>query len=569
MVNNNLEYHANSKRNIAKPFFPMLIGDTERHFNFGRMFVEVSMILDNKKQNFRLPCVLSMLRDRREWGVQAVVASQDGQINLIISDEMTGALPWKTVQWQIQSHEMFITMSISPVTSSKVRVMFTEKDFKTLWGICDYTQRIKKDISVQKGEELIFERTLRKFQCDDVTRFPADPIANCGLRVFEERSALPDRPEQRTIHNGYRLTVITPPNMKSLSIVNYHLGRETPILFGIHRGDDGSRLILRILPSSVRISPSFAKPEDIDLFRHLLSGTLITKEDYCFPSLQLQGLAIRENGMNNAGKSDDSDGIAKLSWNKLRIIRRGPTRQGHEPVLARLENFRILADSDFGTLTDRINLSPGELRLSLNIENFNEIRLLRPSRSDMTWSLADERTPKEALTSVCVVLKTMLTSSTIRKYCFRSIQDLHSFQSVVTGFSVLFDGLAGIFAISRRRMVVPVHKKWEASSARLQVLRHDKTVQLVGFFEDFSHGTCINFALRVTDVFETFEKGEWFCLRIVDAKFPLPKRSDDESKDFICLDMPEYPGEHDDITIGFHNAHGTLQGPVPFMDLTN
>ena len=567
MVNNSFEYYVDSKKNITEPFFPMLIGDTERHFNFGRMFVEVSMVLDNVKQNLRLPCVLSMLRDRREWGVQAVVASQDGQVNMIISDEMIGALPWKTVQWQIQSHEIFVTMSIGPATSTKLGIKFTEKDFKTLWGIYDYTQRIKKDISIRKDEELIFERTLRRFQCDDVTRFPADPIANCGLRVFEEKSALPDRPEQRTIHNGYRLTVITPPSMKSLSIVNYYLGRENPVLFGIHRGNDGSRLILRISPSSVKISPTFTKPEDIDMFRHLLSGTLVTKEDYCFPPLQLQNLAIMENGENglsNLGKVDDGGSIAKLPWNKIRIIRRQPAVQGHDSMFAGSENLRILADSDFGTLTDRINLSAGELRLNLNIENFNEIRFLRPSRSDMTWSLADERTPKEALTSVCITLKTMLTSWTTRKYCFRSLQDLHSFQSIVTGFSVLYDGLAGSFAISRRRMVVPVHKKWEASSARLQVLRHDKNIQLVGFFEDFNHGSCINFTLKVTDVFEAFEKGEWFCLRIVDAKFPLPKKSDDESKDFVCLDMPDYASEHDDITIGFHNAHGNLSSNTAY-----
>lgn len=66
----------------------------------------------------------------------------------------------------------------------------------------------------------------------------------------------------------------------------------------------------------------------------------------------------------------------------------------------------------------------------------------------------------------------------------------------------------------------------------------------------------MNFFLKVTDVFDTFARSGGFFLRIVDAKFALPKGDSDPARDFVCLDMPEYPGEHDDITIGFDNDQG-------------
>ena len=560
MVNNNPEKRAEGRPMITQPFFPIPIGDTERHFNFGRMFIEISKVLDDPHQDLHVPCILTVLRERSEWGVLAAIASQNGQVNLVISDEMANAFTWKSVQWQIKSHEVILATSRDLEMQLKLRIQFAEKDFKTLWGICDYTQKTRKKFSAHKEEELIFERTLRKFQCDDAAHFPANAIDGCKIRVFEKKRALSERSIDRTIHNGYRLTVITPPKIKTLSVVSYDLGRENPIVFGIYKGDDHSRLILRILPPSVKMSLDFAEEDDNDTFHHLLQGTLVTKEDHCLSSLELQNLEIH-------GKSSNEDIVGfgnshhtrKLPWTKVRIVSKGPRSSGRESMPIKRDNLRIIADSEFGTLTDRIHLTAGELQLGLSHESFNELKLLRPPQTDMTWSLADQKTPKEGIKSVTTSLNDMLTSPTTRTYHFRLLQDLHSFQASVTGFSVLFDGLASIFAISRRRMVIPSHKKWEATSARLQIVKHDKSFQLIGFFGDFNYGTCINFVLKLTDVFEIFSKTGLSFLRIVDAKFPLPKNPDDESRDFVCLDTPEYPSEHDDITIGFDNEHGMVK----------
>jgi hypothetical protein len=105
-------------------------------------------------------------------------------------------------------------------------------------------------------------------------------------------------------------------------------------------------------------------------------------------------------------------------------------------------------------------------------------------------------------------------------------------------------------------MVVPITKKWESSMARIQIVRQDKVVQLLAFLNDFSHGRCLNFVLKSTDTLEGFNRSGKFCVRIVDAKFALPKTDEDPASDFVCLDMPDYPSEHDDIAIAFDSEAG-------------
>ena len=109
-------------------------------------------------------------------------------------------------------------------------------------------------------------------------------------------------------------------------------------------------------------------------------------------------------------------------------------------------------------------------------------------------------------------------------------------------------------------MVVPMYKRWEASLARLQVIKRDTVIQLLAFFKDFQYGPCMNFILKTTDSFESFTKSvakvEQYYIRIVDAKFALPKKTTEPTSDFVCLDMPEYPSEHDDVAIGFETETG-------------
>lgn len=176
----------------------------------------------------------------------------------------------------------------------------------------------------------------------------------------------------------------------------------------------------------------------------------------------------------------------------------------------------------------------------------------RLPQQDMTLCALDNSLTKEQYEQLRRLLSTISESPSSRTFDFLSLNDLHTFQKLLTGFTVLFDGLAKSFNISRRRMVA-IHKRWEASTTRIQIVRHEQTVQLLAFFKDFSHGTCMNFVIKSTEKFESFARSGVPYICIADAKFALPA---DKDEDFVCLDMPEYPGEHDDISIGFESENG-------------
>lgn len=78
----------------------------------------------------------------------------------------------------------------------------------------------------------------------------------------------------------------------------------------------------------------------------------------------------------------------------------------------------------------------------------------------------------------------------------------------------------------------------------------------------------MNFNLKATDSFESSGNGKSgkFTVKIVDAKFALPKGPESEARGFVCLDMPDFPGEHDDVTITFESENGKLGQSVTFIE---
>ena len=551
-VNNIIDPTDKGKKCIANPFFPILVGDTSRHFSFCRIFVDASFNYSDEVES-KVSCVVSILRERTDWAVKAAITSQDGQVNLVIESSEHGGLDWHGVQWRIPLH----TMQLGIAEGLHLQIKFSEKDFKTIWGICDYTQQIRKEYTARRGEEVVYEDELPIVQCLDSPTFPAEPVKDCKVRLFRGTFVATDDSGQQEAHVGYRMVVITPSGTKTLSKVNYELEKRSPIFFSTQRSNGGSTLLVRV-PSSLRVTFTFHEASEVEIFRSVLSGTSLTDDDHCSASLQLQNFLINPISTDqDMAYMNASRCINDFKWHKLRVINRRPSTHVQESQLKICsEDLRILTDCDFGTFTDHINVGPGELQLNLSVENLNIIKLLRAAQQDMVWSFADGVLGKPELSSLSDMLTSMSASSSVMTYHFRSLSDLHSFQAMLTGFHVLYDGLASTFSISRRRMVVPMHKRWEASTPRLQIVKQDKTVQLVAFFKDFSHGACMNFVLKVTDFFETFTRSGAYFLRLVDAKFSLPKGELDPVRDFVCLDMPEYPGEHDDIIIGFDDEQG-------------
>jgi hypothetical protein len=291
-------------------------------------------------------------------------------------------------------------------------------------------------------------------------------------------------------------------------------------------------------------------------FHSLLLGNSLHHDEKVYAEVPLVRFTISQ-------RLGDVEGLACLNrqlWKGTRII--NDDHGGAAPTTVLSDRLRVSIDFKNGSVTDRVNVSPGELKLRLEPSNPKVLHVLRQPQLDMTIAVSESQVPKELPKDLAEALKMVTSCQTVRSFYFQTIRDLHTFQAALTGHTVLFDALASTFAIARRRMVVPIHKKWEAGQTRIQVLQHDKVVQILAFFEDFSHGKCMGFVLKGTDIFESFHRNGKAGLKIVDAKFPLPQVGEDgrgESDDmsFLCLDLPEIPGEHDDISILFENEDGT------------
>ena len=540
----------------STPIFPMPVGDTPRHFVLGRMFSKLSLIpRHNGKAEAQMLCLISIVQNRQDGDFGAMVATQDSQVNISIrSDRIRRSdLTWKTIQWNTETRTIGFPLS----RELDVALQLSEKDYKTLWGLCDHSQKTQQDFAAQADEVLDFECDLHHFERLEMPNepggFPQGSIKDCRLRLFTKKLLSSNSKGQRTLHGGFRLAVLTGPTVKSRRILQSNLSGENLILFGPWRREDGPCLTVR-MPGFPTLLLAFHKQKELDAFRLVASGDAITNEDHAFPPLPLRGFNIAIHPEEDDPSGHRAKSIAGLRWRQLQLVEKRCSSPGQS--MDGSDGLRILTDCDYGSFIDRLSIDVGELKISLGTEDYNEVRLLRLPQPDITWSLED-RLHRDEVQSLGQKLHSMARSSSIRTYNFCSLKDVHTFQAAVTGFSVRFDGYASSFSISRRRIVVPLQKKWAAVSARVQLLQQDtQDIQLAAFFKDFDHGSCMNFGLKSTDVFETSNKSGGFFLRIADAKFALPKGGEDHDSHFLCLDVPEYPSEHDDVTIGFDNEEG-------------
>ncbi|KAL8701962.1 MAG: hypothetical protein Q9201_004638 [Fulgogasparrea decipioides] len=535
-------------------FFPFPITDTERHFNYGRMFVDVILDQAKTESQVSMPCLLSIIRERRDRQITMVIASQDRQVHLVVEPDSNGVLSWQDVCWEIQQQ----CIQIKLCAGSSIHIRFAGGDFKTLWGIHDHIRTVQKASQGGKTEILVYEEVLRSFQWFEpgsvTAQFPAGPVKSCTLRLFECFKIINEGNGERQVHNGYRLVVVTPQKVKKLNYVSLNPGKRTPIVFSYLRDESGAPAMLLKTSKSSRdpyMVMSFQEATKRDLMYSLLSGTKISGEEQSSKTLSLERLELLVGPGPEKPITNREGNISSFNPRGLNIIH----RPSHERQLGGRQT-RVWVDCDTGCIIDRINPGPGELQIGMDVDNMNRILISRLPQTDLTLCFADNTLSKEEYEGLQQMLDYIRKSTSTRLFSFRSLSDLHTFQGLITGFTVLFDSFAKTFAIARKRMVVPIHKHWEASVTRLQIVRHEQTIQLLVFFKDFRHGSCMNFVLKSTDVFESFSRSGISYVCFVDAKFALPKSQADSNHDYVCLDLPEYPGEHDDITIGFETEHG-------------
>ncbi len=341
----------------VKASFPITVGDTKRYFNYGSMFVEAS--LNDGQSQIRLPCILTILRERSGWDLDFTMASQDGQVNIIVQNSRKAGLTWEDVQWKIKTHIMQITVT----DHLDVNVQLSEKDFKTLWGIRNYTQKVLKGFQCGKTETFVFEKSVECFQLfspKGSQAFPPEPIKDCKIRLFEKFVIFMEGTGERRVHDGHRLMVVTPPAVKTLSSIACDLGKQTPILFTYLRGENDAPAMLLKSPKSGPDSSmviTFQEPSERRLFHALLDGTSMTSNERCSACIPLKGLSVSQKPAQEPLSRSDGSLLADYQWHQLRVLGKNYKDEDHcGPHTLRSENLRVWVDCDMGTFIDRINL---------------------------------------------------------------------------------------------------------------------------------------------------------------------------------------------------------------------
>lgn len=549
------------------PLEALPLGDSAVNFNYGRVSADVYLMEQGMESlHTQFPCLLSINRPVSDSTLVFTVASQNGSVTLRIQSDKNAGPSWENVKWRTDKSSLELRMPRGFI----VAIQCSQTDFRMLWNIFDFNAKVQSYLCARKDNETTsFRGKLRGFHYFDADPngriFPKEAVGQCEIALFERtlKEGSPTGP--RVFHRGFRLSVVTGPRTRTLSGVTHFYPPQLPIQYAYLRGDQREPMIqLAFNDGKTRCRMVLIFDDDMEREKliSLLKGTYVHSDEDLITEVALQGFSMSE-GLQESKSSLQA--VQRLPWQLARIINDKFAHDTPQVVLA--EKLRIEIDSvdqkgaPVGTITDRINMAPGEFKIRLGTKNILTLQALRNPQVDLTISVIDRPGLTDAPKEFAQLQQHLGQSQTVRTYRFDNFKDLHAFQAGLTGYNVLFDGIASSLNITRRRMVVPVHKKWESGTARIQVVQHmqDNTIQLLAFFEDWSHGQCMGFVLKGTDVFESTGRMGKAAVKIVEAKFPLPKvpREDgsDRSNDmaFVCLDMPDYAGEHDDISIVFED----------------
>ncbi|KAK7950998.1 uncharacterized protein PG986_006726 [Apiospora aurea] len=521
------------------------LGDSPQNFNYGRYLVDVYLMEQGMESNqTRFSCMLSVNRPTKDSQLVFTIASQNGAVTLRIQSDKTAGPCWENLRWRAEANSLELKMPRGFMAA----IQCSKQDFRMLWNIFDFGSKVQSYLYPRQDETVAFRTQLRGFHYFDADpnsrNFPREAVGQCEVGLYEKilKEGSPTGP--RTFHRGYRLAVVTGPKIRTLSGVTHFYTPQQPIQYAYLRGDQREpmlQLAFKDAKVKCRMVLSFNDEGEREQLLTMLKGSYVHNDEEVVAEVALQGHSISQSLADSQG---GFPALQRLPWQIARII--NDKYAGDAPPTVLAEKLRLEVTSvdgqgaPVGTITDRLNLAPGEFKVRLDTKDFLTVHILRHPQSDMTVSVLDRPGLSEAPGSL------------------PSFKDLHAFEAGVTGYTVLYDGAAASLNISRRRMVVPVYKKWESGMARIQVVQQEKTIQLLAFFQDWHHGQAMGIVLKGTDVYEVFGKGNKAGLKMVDAKFPLPKvpeegRDKTDDMAFVSLDMPDYAGEHDDISIVFED----------------
>lgn len=426
----------------------MLLGDSSRYFSYGSMFVEMSVTWDDDYDSpqYSIPCVLCIKRERSDWYVLASLASQSELVNITIQSDRKQGPTWDDVEWQVETRTMLVKLR----RGLQLSVAFQEKDFKMLWNIVRYTLKTEASLEPEAGETKIFEDTLKVFQYIDSATpkaFPPEPSPGCRVCLFERTVTLNEGTGRRKAHRGFRLAVVTNPQTKTLSSVRQLLGYDAPIVFGYLRGEDGAPALLLKFKDEARtwsMVLTFEQLSQRTTMHSLLVGMVPGETEFSSPDMQMKSYSVDQPPAALGGP-----GVNYLQFGAgtVSVIDQEPAYVEHgygSQVLS--EHLRVLVSTEWGTVTDRVNLGrfylssalfyvtwltyfflgPGEMKIALDARNTTVLDMYRVNQEDLTVCVADNMIAPELPDKLKAMLQAAKSKPLIRRIEFANLQSMFS-----------------------------------------------------------------------------------------------------------------------------------------------
>ena len=339
----------------------MPIRDCVKSFSYGRISVDAFLSDQGQDtQAFKLPCMLSMLRERTDWDMSIVIASQSALVCLLVQPYGKAGTTWKDVQWVPRREQLILKLP----RGFTLTIQCVERDFRKLWSLYDSTQKVQSSLNELPNEALIFENTVKTFTYmvpgSQPSSFPKEPVSRCRLRLFEKSISQSEGTGMRKLHRGFRLVVITSPRTKVLSKASHEIGGAYPLVFAFLRGPGGEQaLLLKLGDEQRRCSMvlTFQEGNERGYLLSLLNGHSAKTDETFFADVPCKDFSF--NSLHQATDSSAADkvGLKDFGWHQLRVINKDPTDPdlSHgQTVLS--EALRICIESKAGTVTDRVNL---------------------------------------------------------------------------------------------------------------------------------------------------------------------------------------------------------------------
>jgi hypothetical protein len=564
------------------PLAVMAVTDTRTDFSYNRMFVKASLGTDDESaERVSLPCLISVMRERNDWHPKIAICTQRELLTIVVQGDRKRGPSWSDVKWNEQTCSIHVQLP----HGYSVDVQIAEPDFRQLFNLYNHAYRVQTSLLPHSTERVVFEVSLRDFQYTDSRNPPAFPLERtqrCRVRIFEKTEVRFEGSGQRKLYRGFRLLAVTSPKNRILGSASHELGVRYPTLIEnisdpANEGAPAMRLHVQEERRHCSLFMAFNSPQDAKMLYNTLNSMEIGPDEMQYASLRIKGIRIEQTDQAEAFSSSASrNPLGRMQWQHLIVVNNDPQNPDHTVgQTVGSDSMRVIAQAAEGTLTDRMNLATGELRVRLQTDGYPELVIFRPQQDDLSLTVDPTRADSNSLKLISDVQRIIYMQPTMRTYSFFSLQDLHAFQTAITGFAVRYDGLASSFTIARRRPVTALskHKKLEATMTRIQIVSHEhhRVIQLLAFFDDFPQGEALNFVLKGMDVFERYDgksaKGK-YGVKFVDAKFTLPKIDKEErastpdgrgrpERRFVSLDMPEIPAENDDVVIGFEDERGS------------